>query len=741
MAGLTFDDLVPKKSNALSFDDLVPQQKISKTQSAVTGAADTASLGLDPKIRGLGAALGQTIGEKLNLRPDTEISFPDLYAQKRNEIENATKMAEQQNPMSYLGGQVAGAVLPAISAPGSLFPSSGKVLGKGFVEGGKQLGKNILQMGAVSVPTAGVYGFNKSSGDLSDKMESAKDYAVPALAASVALPTAGVAIPYAAGKALDAITPSIDEGMVAVGKIAQKYNIPVSFPSLTKSESVKNFQKMSQTVPLSGENKFRAKQMEAFNKALTKSFGYESPRITPEVMNAAFKKVGNEFDSLGKGKVFNSSGFQQSIDDVLADASIYTDDALNAFSKEVDTVRANFAPDGSISGERLGQLRTRLNRLARKTNDADKAELFKSLENSVIDMMTAGDDVAKSALSEAKRKYKNLLVVEPLANKAVGGEINPSLLANRAEKIYGRAYTTGNAGEIGDLARIGKELLIKEGGSDTAPKMVQLGLGGTALTAFTNPSIGVPAAGIAAGGIAANRAVQSGILRNQNLVNRALNKADDLLTIIDQGGKITNQMIATLPQAEKNKFLKQVMQMPVAKAQAFLGEKINPVMQKSKQFAKEYISDESGAVKMLPDTQNYRISHTAPLKSGANTLDNISDIYPDDIYNPSIAWRYYGHGGDSVSMDKKTAQIISKFRNNPEAEITIYRAVPKGVKNINSGDWVTVNKDYAISHGKAHIYQGLSGSGKKEFDIIEKKVKAKNLSTDGNSIHEWGYND
>lgn len=163
----------------------------------------------------------------------------------------------------------------------------------------------------------------------------------------------------------------------------------------------------------------------------------------------------------------------------------------------------------------------------------------------------------------------------------------------------------------------------------------------------------------------------------------------------------------------------------------------NPQVQK---FAKDYIADESGALKLLPDSQNYRIAHTAPLKSGANTLDNISDIYPDDIYNPSTAWRYYGHGGDSVNMDKKTAQIISKYKNNPEAEVTIYRAVPKGVKNINSGDWVTVNKDYAASHGKAHIYQGLSGGGKKEFDIIEKKVKAKNLSTDGNSIHEWGYN-
>lgn len=56
----------------------------------------------------------------------------------------------------------------------------------------------------------------------------------------------------------------------------------------------------------------------------------------------------------------------------------------------------------------------------------------------------------------------------------------------------------------------------------------------------------------------------------------------------------------------------------------------------------------------------------------------------------------------------------------------------KGPKiKINKGDWVTINKKYAIDHGKS----ALNG----KYKIISKKVKANQLWTDGNSIHEFGY--
>lgn len=134
---------------------------------------------------------------------------------------------------------------------------------------------------------------------------------------------------------------------------------------------------------------------------------------------------------------------------------------------------------------------------------------------------------------------------------------------------------------------------------------------------------------------------------------------------------------------------------------------------------------------------SYRIEHTAPnraeVEDGVSaSLDRLNDIIPDDVYDPSKSWRFYGHGGDAVAMDKKTASIIAGFKGKPDKEITIYRAVPKGVKDINAGDWITVNKDYANYHGSSWVDDG-------QYDVISKKVKAKDIFTNGDSIHEFGY--
>jgi len=63
----------------------------------------------------------------------------------------------------------------------------------------------------------------------------------------------------------------------------------------------------------------------------------------------------------------------------------------------------------------------------------------------------------------------------------------------------------------------------------------------------------------------------------------------------------------------------------------------------------------------------------------------------------------------------------------------MYRAVPKdeNITNINAGDWVSLSKDYAKTHGES-VLQG-------NYKILSQKVKAKDLWTNADSIHEFGY--
>ena len=122
---------------------------------------------------------------------------------------------------------------------------------------------------------------------------------------------------------------------------------------------------------------------------------------------------------------------------------------------------------------------------------------------------------------------------------------------------------------------------------------------------------------------------------------------------------------------------------------------------------------------------DYRMQHRAPTKAGGNPgAYDLSTVF-DDIYGDNAA-RLNGTG---ASFDKRAISIIQSIRGKPDAEIEIFRAVPSGVKSINSGDWVTTTKEYAAQHmGDA-----------KGWHILSKKVKAKDIATDGNSIHEFGY--
>lgn len=129
----------------------------------------------------------------------------------------------------------------------------------------------------------------------------------------------------------------------------------------------------------------------------------------------------------------------------------------------------------------------------------------------------------------------------------------------------------------------------------------------------------------------------------------------------------------------------------------------------------------------------YRGSHTAPSPDFGAPLHDLTgggQMYPADVYSSKAA-QYYGTGYPKA--DKEAFDLAKKVRGNPDAEVTMYRAVPKdeNIKTINAGDWVTLSKDYAKTHGESAL-QG-------DYKIISQKVKAKDLWTNADSIHEFGY--
>jgi RNA polymerase sigma factor (sigma-70 family) len=172
------------------------------------------------------------------------------------------------------------------------------------------------------------------------------------------------------------------------------------------------------------------------------------------------------------------------------------------------------------------------------------------------------------------------------------------------------------------------------------------------------------------------------------------------------------------------------------------------------------------------ENQDYAGEHAAPMRdTGAPAHDlTANGIYPEDVYSHH-AVRYYGDGSEH---DHHSFRVAHGLRNRPDAKVKIYRAVPLSTEQtiqrhqarmkqilargsrdpkeyeqlaaeierlqaqppqnpatINRGDWVTINPRYAHDHGKS----ALNG----RYHVLSKTVPASHIFTNGDSIHEWGY--
>ncbi len=124
---------------------------------------------------------------------------------------------------------------------------------------------------------------------------------------------------------------------------------------------------------------------------------------------------------------------------------------------------------------------------------------------------------------------------------------------------------------------------------------------------------------------------------------------------------------------------------------------------------------------------DYRMTHR-PTETGI-TADNLlkrgNEVeMPRDMYDHP---EYYSSG--NKKWINETMDQLNKVRNNPDGEITIYRAT-SGDK-INEGDWITLSKNYA----QTHLESQLDNKGQ----ILEMKVKAKDIQFAGDVLEEWGY--
>lgn len=144
----------------------------------------------------------------------------------------------------------------------------------------------------------------------------------------------------------------------------------------------------------------------------------------------------------------------------------------------------------------------------------------------------------------------------------------------------------------------------------------------------------------------------------------------------------------------------------------------------AKAWARRFLAGEVDVDVWPNPSDDYRGQHKPASRSYGAPFHDVEEMSPGFYEHPE----HYYFGMDRAP---EVAAMIVAARGKPNHYVTVYRAVPKGVTQINAGDFVTPLKFYA----QQHLRGALNGKGR----ILSRVVRAGDLFFEGNSIMEWGY--
>lgn len=283
--------------------------------------------------------------------------------------------------------------------------------------------------------------------------------------------TARAAGSRAVDAALPAMTPEVAGTVVKAGK----EGIPVAPHQLVENRVLQFLGESAENVPFSGGGKTRKARAEGFSRGLAALIDPEAAqgvrvldqRTFRDLQDMAGKRIGAVYDRLGGVP-------REAIGDLVEAAAQHSEagirDTIATFARRLDATADQHG--GAVPGPLLRQLRTEAARLERETK-ASRPDLSAAYErvtkklDDAIEPFAADGDVP--LLAEARRQYAVSKTLEPLVARHPDGKIPPGALhtaLTSTEKGRTR-MARGTAGEQGEYARLGKEILEENVLSDS----------------------------------------------------------------------------------------------------------------------------------------------------------------------------------------------------------------------------------------------------------------------------------
>lgn len=299
-------------------------------------------------------------------------------------------------------------------------------------------------------------------GSVEDRAKKAATGAALSVAGGYLVPKTLGLVKTGAGKMARKVAGGVSPETRALFDAAQKQGIPVNAAQLSDSKPLKVLASVAEKLPLSGAGKARDAQQAAFNRAVSRTFGAESDKVTSDVYSMAKGRLGAEFERLSANNAVKVSdellGKLSAIQDEAA--RFGTDDSARAVGNVIDELLGKVDQAGTLPGRTYQSLDSQLGKLTKAGGEKAHflGQIRETMRGAMDESISAGD---KAAWQTAREQYKALKTVRDLVAKSPEGDISPALLMGRvnASQAGKEAMASGRGGKLGELARIGQRFI------------------------------------------------------------------------------------------------------------------------------------------------------------------------------------------------------------------------------------------------------------------------------------------
>jgi len=470
------------------FGKQAPEEEAKIAKKEEKDKLSSFAAGFGGAISKTAGAIEQLAGKGIGLvAPEAGKKIEQHALEQIKKTQEITEPFIQANPKTALAGEAAGLILNPVNKviPGGQTTGMAGTLAQGAAQGA-----------AVNVLTTPVTDENKSF--LTEKLKQAF---IGGTAGAV-----GAGVIKGAGALAEPVTNALsDVGQKAV-KTLRDAGVPVDVAQATGSAFLNRTKAALMDNPFTAgkEEAFAATQKAAYNKAIAKTMGEDATAITPDVIQKAKDRLGENYNQIAsRNKVILDEDLQAHLNSIKDRAEqVLTKENFPTIDKAINNIvnKAN-ANNGQLDGQQYQAIKEVLDDIS--AGGGREARYAKDLKEALLSGLSrsaeaSGNKADVALLKETNRQYSNMKKIEDVVLKNPQGDVSPSLLSNSLATKGKRYSIYQDDPELANLARAGKLVLEQKlPNSGTMARflaqnqitaLIKAGYGKTAQAVMNNPA-------------------------------------------------------------------------------------------------------------------------------------------------------------------------------------------------------------------------------------------------------------